>query len=592
MAPTEMTPSLRIALVEDNEHDVIAFQRTFQKSVIDTVITHFERGEDALQNILAKPQAFDIAVIDYKLPGISGLELCKALLEKDAPLPLVILTGAGSEILAVEALKLGVYDYMIKDRSQGYLDLLPISLLDIVNKHNEKVARQKAEEALKASEERFRLLIEALGDGFVIFNAQGNITFSNERLSAMLGYAPEELAGQPLTTILPQPRLASEAGGVGEVSPAEPTETALQHKDGQTVVTLITTTPLVGEGQEVVGGFAVIRDITELKRLRERLESEQGFEGLVGQDVLMLELYDLMREIGAIDAPVLIQGAMGTGKAQIGRALHNLSPRKAQRCVIIDCMSVPDRLLEGELFGFGPDAEEKGGAPRKSRLELAHGGTVVLKAIEEANADVQKKLLALLESGMIAPTGAKQASTVDVRVITTTRQNLEQSVAQGEFREDLYHKLARFVLHVPALSERKSDLALLAEHFIDKARQRTGAANPYLSPHALARLKAYRWPGNVAELQNAMEYALIKCQGEMIEPWHLPSSIYRPFRTESGRIRRRRKITVREVTDALVAAKGNKLQAAKILGVSRSTLYRFINERLDDDLKREKIPTR
>jgi PAS domain S-box-containing protein len=183
----------RILLVEDSEHDVIAFRRTLKKSDVPVEITHFVRAEEALKGIVAHPSSFDLVVTDYKLPGMSGLSLCRLLAERDIPLPIVLLTGAGSEDLAIDALKSGAYDYVIKDQNQKYLELLPVVLVETIRKHGDRLERKRMEAALRESEEKYRNLYEGSRDGYAMVNMDGRVIESNKAFQEMVGYSKEEL---------------------------------------------------------------------------------------------------------------------------------------------------------------------------------------------------------------------------------------------------------------------------------------------------------------------------------------------------------------------------------------------------------------
>jgi len=342
----------------------------------------------------------------------------------------------------------------------------------------------------------------------------------------------------------------------------------------QDLTLLVTAAPVEYEGEQ----FAVIilEDITELNTLRRRLKTEQSFGGIIGRDPKMLELFDTIREVAEVNVPVLIQGESGTGKELVAAAIHNESPRAQRQFVPVNCGALPDGLLESELFGHVKGAFTGAIRDKKGRFELADSGTIFLDEIGDLSAAMQVKLLRVLQEGTFERVGDEKTVKVDVRVISATNKNLRQEVAAGKFREDLFYRLCVVPITLPPLRDRRTDIPLLAEHILSRAAKESGRKKVSLSPPAIAALMDYPWPGNVRELQNALQYALIKSRGDTITPEHLPAIIYE--RSElTPAAPRRRKLEPADVANALQQANGNKVKAARLLGVSRATLYRFLS---------------
>ena len=319
-------------------------------------------------------------------------------------------------------------------------------------------------------------------------------------------------------------------------------------------------------------------DITELTRLRRRLKTEQSFAGIVGRDPKMLELFDTIRDLAHAHVPVLIQGQSGTGKELVAAAIHNEGTRSDKSFVAVNCGALPEGVLESELFGHVKGSFTGAVADRKGRFELADGGTIFLDEIGELPGAVQVKLLRVLQEGTFQPVGGEDTIKVDVRIISATNKDLAEEVAAGRFREDLFYRLCVVPIYLPPLSERRNDIPFLAEHLLKKALAEEEREDVVISPEVLDLMMDYDWRGNIRELDNALRYALIKCRDNLLLPEHLPSKIAQlpTAETDVHKRRRKRKLCADTVSRALAESGGNKVEAARSLGVSRATLYRFL----------------
>ncbi len=346
------------------------------------------------------------------------------------------------------------------------------------------------------------------------------------------------------------------------------------------MVFLVSAAPFEFKGTKMA--LVVLEDVTELSSLRSILKAEQDFAGIVGRDPRMLELYETIRELAPTGTSVLIQGESGTGKELVARALHSEGYRAGGPFVAVNCGALPDGLIESELFGHQKGSFTGAVRDKKGRFELADGGTVFLDEVGDLGHSVQVKLLRVLETRSFERVGGERAITADVRVVSATHKDLMAEVRAGRFREDLYYRLCVVPLHLPPLRDRVNDIPLLAGHLLAKQCALSGRPRADVSPEALGILMDWPWPGNVRELQNALEYALIKCKEGPIRPEHLPPSVCkgRPRVTaaKSAPGRKRKWLTRAAVDKALSLAGGNKLKAIKILGVSRATLYRFLEK--------------
>lgn len=312
----------------------------------------------------------------------------------------------------------------------------------------------------------------------------------------------------------------------------------------------------------------------ELKALRQQVEIESGFSGLVGRDPKMQVVFKLIGDVAPTDTTVLILGESGTGKELVARAIHDRSHRAGKPFVVINCTAYPSTLLESELFGH-----EKGaftGAIRRKigRFEQADGGTVFLDEIGEIDAVAQTKLLRVLQQQTIDRLGGDQSIKVDVRVIAATNRDLTEEVRQGRFREDLYYRLNVIPLQLPPLRERPKDIHILAQHFLDRFCAEQGKSIVGFRSEAMRKLIDNRWPGNVRELENSVEHAVVLAKDSLIGLKDLPSSIIdtasSPPQKTPPTLEKSEKQLIRDVLDA---CDWNKAEAARQLGISRSTLY-------------------
>jgi transcriptional regulator with PAS, ATPase and Fis domain len=293
----------------------------------------------------------------------------------------------------------------------------------------------------------------------------------------------------------------------------------------------------------------------------------------------MQKIFDSIRELADVNVPILIQGESGTGKELVATALHQLSKRRSGPFVPVNCGALPEGTLESELFGHVRGAFTGAIHDRKGRFALAEGGTIFLDEIGEISPAMQVKLLHVVQEKWFTPVGGEKSLKADVRVICATNRDLKLLTQKGMFREDLFYRLAVVPISMPALRERRSDIPLLVDHFLDKFSNDTGKRVKSVSQEALALLMRYEWPGNVRELGNAIQYGMIKCHSDMLDAHHLPSEILSSSKSRStGQRGRRPKLDENGVADALRRAAGNRVRAARLLEVSRTTLYRFLEQ--------------
>jgi len=333
----------------------------------------------------------------------------------------------------------------------------------------------------------------------------------------------------------------------------------------------------------VLGRVAEKRELTNKYRaLKQRLERIEGSSDLIGESPGMQQVGRLIAKVAPTNSTALILGETGTGKELVARALHDQSLRAEMPFVPINCGALPEHLIESELFGHRKGAFTGAEEHRTGLFEVANGGTLFLDEIGELPKSMQAKLLRFLESGEIRRVGDNESFTCDVRVVCATHRLLDEMVAEGDFREDLWFRINTFEIALPPLRERPDDVPLLARHLAARFGAGGGENNEVFAPETLAALESHAWPGNVRELANVIEHAMILCDRLPIAPEHLPQ------RFASRRVLSAapksfgpctlRELEMRAIHDALDRHAGNKPQAAEELGVSLKTLYNKLNQ--------------
>ncbi|HEX7232360.1 MAG TPA: sigma-54 dependent transcriptional regulator [Candidatus Binatia bacterium] len=322
----------------------------------------------------------------------------------------------------------------------------------------------------------------------------------------------------------------------------------------------------------------------ELQRLRTEVKAHSRFQNIIGQSVAMQKILETVAQVSDLPANILIEGESGTGKELIARAIHANSSHASGPFVAVNCAAIPETLLESELFGYVRGAFTDARKDRSGLFREAHGGTLFLDEISELPITLQTKLLRVLEDKEVRPLGANQGEKVDARVLSASNRNLEELVRSDKFRRDLYYRLNVIRIELPPLRERGDDVPILLQHFVEKFAAGAKRQVDGIEPEALAALKNYDWPGNIRELEHAIERAVFLGTGSRIGLEDLPPNVVANGQSSVVLAQAvRRQLTLRDlereyVAKVLEATNGNKTEAAKILGVDRTTLYRKLEE--------------
>jgi len=425
-------------------------------------------------------------------------------------------------------------------------------------------------------------LLNNLTDGVMAHDLDRRIYYFNTAAERITGYKYREVIGRDCHEVFP----GRFCGGDCSFCEGEIRDTArlrypqtFTTRDGirKNLTMSVVTTHSVEK--HILGALVIFHDVTETVHLQRQLDESCGFHGMIGRHPAMQKVFEAIRELSDVNVPILIQGESGTGKEMVARALHRMSGRSKGAFVPVNCGALPEGTLESELFGHVRGAFTGAYRDKKGRFELADGGTLFLDEIGEISPAMQVKLLRALQDKSFVAVGGEKTINVDVRIICATNKDLKTLIRQGLFREDLYYRLAVVPVNMPPLRDRRSDIPLLINYFMDRYAERTAKNISRISDDALAMMMHYGWQGNIRELANAVQYALIKCRGNVVDVEHLPPEISGVEDLNSiRRMGRKPKLTRKMVLETLESVGGNRFRAAQLLGVSRTTLYRYLDE--------------
>ena len=455
----------------------------------------------------------------------------------------------------------------------------------------------------------WKTIVDTLQDGLMVLDPSGNILAVNPAAERLTGYSADELVGNNCRTLNCTGCDVYGRGAGKEwcklfISGEVKAKKCLISDKQQRAVHVVKNASVLKDPEgNILGAVETFTDISEIVRQRQEIASlrkschlEEGHHGLLGESQPMQYLFELIENVSQTVAPVLIHGPSGTGKELVARAIHEESPRNKKPFIKVNCAALNENLLESELFGHEKGAYTGADRTRIGRFEAAHEGTIFLDEIGDIPLSTQVKLLRVLEEKEIERVGDHKPIPVDVRIISATNKDLDMMIGEGLFREDLYFRINVFPLNCPSLAERLEDIPLIVQNFIDQNRTKGGKEILGLTPEAMEALLAYPWPGNVRELRNAIEYAFVLCSGDWIGKEHLPPKIATGGKRAAanhtvGSISREEERT--NLIQTLRRVGGNQSEAARILGVSRVTIWKRIKKYgidLNSDLGRL-VPT-
>lgn len=434
----------------------------------------------------------------------------------------------------------------------------------------------------KSDKEIFQIIFNSINEGVFTTDRDCRITSFNTAAEKISGFSKDEVIGQYCFDIFRTDLCQSQCAlrmTIQKGKPINNVRVNILTKSGKSVPIIVSTTVMRETDGEIFGGLEFFRDISEIEELRRHVSGTIKFEDLISNNDEMKDLFRLLPDVAQSECNVLIQGPSGAGKELFARALHNLSPRKNGPYVKVNCAALPDTLLESELFGYVKGAFTDARRDKPGRFEMAKGGTILLDEIGDMSIPLQAKLLRVVQEGEIQPLGSTKTLYTDARIISSTNRDLKKMVESGEFREDLFYRLNVISLSIPPLSGRPEDVQILVDHFVNQFRILTGKNIKGLAPEALDALVKYSFPGNVRELENAVEHAFVLCKDEYIGIHHLPKGIsaFLPSKERTPNTSGHGPLELAEAEEirrTLQKHKGNRSLAARELGLHRTTLWR------------------
>ena len=435
----------------------------------------------------------------------------------------------------------------------------------------------------EASEERVReVILDSIADGVFTVDDEWNITSFNRAAEQITGIRRDQAVGQKCFNVF-HANICETACALRETM-----ESGRQRVDrrinilnsrGERTPVSISTAVLRNEQGEVIGGVETFRDLSSVELLRREIHQRYTFRDIISKNHEIRRILGILPDIAASNSTILIEGPTGSGKELFAKAIHSLSARVQRKYVAVNCGALPDTLLESELFGYRKGAFTDAHKDKSGRFQRAEGGTLFLDEIGDVSTALQVKLLRVLQEKEYEPLGGTSTVKTNVRIIGATNKPLAELVARGTFREDLYYRLNVLKITLPPLAHRREDIPLLVDHFVRKFNAQQGKQIEGISEEALGVLMGYEFPGNVRELQNVIEHAVVLCRGERIEPECLPTELVQgttgpdhgePHSAGSPLMEAETGVILR----ALQEHGGHRGKTAAALGIDKTTLWR------------------
>lgn len=426
------------------------------------------------------------------------------------------------------------------------------------------------------------IILESISDGVFTVDHEWRIMSFNRAAEVITGIPRAEAIGRHCWEVF-RSNMCEDACALKrtmkEGTSLTNTTTYIVNSEKKRIPITVSTSPLKSKTGEVLGGVETFRDHSVVEALRKRLDGRFQIGDIVSRSDAMHEILAILPMVAESGSTVLLEGETGTGKELMARAIHNASPRKKKPFVAINCSALPDTLLESELFGYKSGAFTNAAKDKPGYFAVTEGGTILLDEIGDTSAAFQVKLLRVLEEQAFVPLGAVKEVRSDVRVIAATNKNLSDLVNRGKFRQDLFYRINVVRMPLPPLRERKEDIPLLIEHFIEKMNMMRGKAISGVDTEALQILMCHDYPGNIRELENIIEHAFVLCNAGPIQARHLPGGFATQALQANGQDTLTHTLNSTEsiaIMNALKRNGYNRLAAARELGMHKSTLFRKI----------------
>jgi PAS domain S-box-containing protein len=430
------------------------------------------------------------------------------------------------------------------------------------------------------SPERFEAVLRSISDGVFTIDLDGRITCFNRAAEEITGFSREEAIGKPCKGIF-RSQLCKDACALRYTmetnTPVVDLMVHITNAEGEEIPVSISTALFRDKTGEVVGGVETFRDLRQVEELKRRIKESYSFNDIISKSKAMRQVLEPLPTIAESDSAVLITGETGTGKELVARAIHNLSTRSKGPFVPVNSAGIPDTLMEAELFGYEAGAFTGATKAKPGRFARADKGTLFLDEIGELPMQLQAKLLRVLQEKTYEPLGGVRPITADVRIIVATNRNLEEMVSTDAFRKDLYYRINVFEIKLPPLRDRMEDIPLLTDHFVRRMSSARDKRITGVSPEALRVLMSHDYPGNVRELENAVEHGFVLSPGPLIGLEHLPAwlnpqTLVPPEGASFEELERH------YILAALKSNSYNRLATARQLGIHKTTFFRKVRK--------------
>ncbi|HEX7356983.1 MAG TPA: sigma 54-interacting transcriptional regulator [Ignavibacteriaceae bacterium] len=430
---------------------------------------------------------------------------------------------------------------------------------------------------------KLETIFNSLLEGTFTIDSEWRITSFNKAAEGITGFSLSEAIGKKYWQVFPSEDGHEDLQLKAFIEDHQQTllrETTIIRKDGSRVLVRINSAPLMNANGNKIGRVVTFEDISVVKNLSNHIEERFHFKNIIGRSKPMQQVFSLMENVIETDSTVLITGQSGTGKEVVARSIHLNSRRKSEPFIAVNCTAFAETLLESELFGHEKGAFTGAIRTKPGRFELAGNGTLFLDEIGDVPLSIQVKLLRVLENRQFERVGGTKTVSLNARIITATHRNLEKEILNGKFREDLFYRINVINIHLPSLYERRDDIPGLVTHFMEKFNTRFGKEIHYISPNALKVISHYKWPGNIRELENAIEHAFVVCNSDAIQTEHLPSrlqpiidelNLSEDTNTSNSPLQN---IELQLIKETLSKFEGNRSKTASALGIDKSTLWR------------------
>ncbi len=554
----------KILIVDDEESIRTTFRGLFEHEGYEVATA----GDYAGTMEMMEQATFDLVLTDIMLGGRTGVDILRAVRERQPGCPVVMITGFPNIDTAEEAVRHGAYDYVRK----------PVTFENLM-----KVAERAIRHKRKTDEQdrrylTLRAILKSVTE--TTFAVDGDLRLLEVSGAESTCGFPRDAGGKQLT------ELAGKCGAgclavlrraLTERRPHEGVRIECRHAERPDQTVLVNAYPFLDSGGASTGGVLLIRRYARRDGAVQPENGRTQYFSLIGKSPAMQKVYALLESLVDVQTTVLITGESGTGKELVAQSLHYGGSRASKPLVKVNCAGLAESLLESELFGHVKGAFTGAIRDKIGRFQKADGGTIFLDEIGDITPHMQMRLLRVLQEMEFERVGDSVPVKVDVRVVVATNSNLPEKVRKGTFREDLYYRLKVVELSLPPLRERREDIPLLTEHFIKKFNAQFNREIVNVSPEVMELFMGYRWPGNVRELEHQLEHAFIHCRGQQITVAELPHEMVHCLGVPvpSGGAPTDERMAV---LHALEKSFWNKTRAAGILGVSRRTIYRKIKE--------------